>query len=260
MISCSVIGRLSTIQILKSYIEKFPLTTFIGSFEKTLNDFNLVLIGKPQIVFIEASLIKKNKAILKKIALECTIIYIADNSSYAYDAFELLALDYLLNPISFERFEQSINKFIQFSLLNPLPLATIQKRLEPITESFFIKADIKGQKQILIKCNEVLYIEADQNYVFIYLTRQRKFLCHNTMKEMEESLPMSYFIRIHKSFIINYDQVTSIEGNYVVLDYNEKHKILIGNTYKKSFFERKNQKMIRKQRQFFSEDFYSSIA
>jgi len=136
-----------------------------------------------------------------------------------------------------------------------LPEQVIPKRLD-ITDSFFIKAEVKGLKEVQVRCNEILYIEAGQNYVFIHMVNQRKHFCHNTMKEMEESLPIAHFIRVHKSFIINYNQVTSIEGKVIVLD--GKQKVLIGITYRKAFFDRKNQKMIKKHKAHFLPSDYNS--
>lgn len=183
-----------------------------------------------------------------QIAQECTLIYVSECATKAFEAFEMMAFDYLLKPINFERFELCIHKFINVSLLTPLNHSSFDLRTLPIRESFFIKADIKGQKLISIKCSEVVFIEADSNYVYIHLEGQKRFICHNTMKEMEENLPLAYFIRVHKSFIINYERVSSIEGNTLILDKNEKMKITIGNTYRKAFFERKNLKMIKKNR------------
>jgi DNA-binding LytR/AlgR family response regulator len=142
-----------------------------------------------------------------------------------------------------------------------MPQASILKKTEPITDSFFIKADVKGLKLIAVKCNEVLFMEAYENYVLLHLSDGRKFVCHNTMKEMEESLPSAFFIRVHKSFIINYDKVSCIEGNIIVLGQNENHKIQIGKIYRKAFFERRSVRMIKKQKgQLFESSIYSQIA
>lgn len=248
MISCYIIGDQKTIDCLKEHIEKFPLTVLKGYSFTTVSNLEGVLTDIPTILFVEVALIPKFKSALLKIGKLCNIIYVADTKAYAYEAFETLALDYLLQPVTFELFERSVNKFISFSLLAPAkrtPVIQINHKIESITDSFFIKSDFRGQKEILIKCNDVLYIEAEQNYV-VLRTLDKKFICHNTLKEMEESLPNRYFIRVHKSFIINYDKITAVEGNVITLNDNEKLKIQIGNTYKKAFFERKSNKIIRK--------------
>ncbi len=252
MISCYIIGDQTTIDCLKGHIEKFPLTVLKGYSFTTVSNLEGVLTDIPTILFVEVGLIPKFKSALLKIGKLCNIIYVADTKAYAYEAFETLALDYLLQPVTFDLFERSINKFISFSLLAPVkqtPVIQINHKIEAITDSFFIKSDFRGQKEILIKCNDVLFIEAEQNYV-VLRTLDKKFICHNTLKEMEESLPNRYFIRVHKSFIINYDKITAVEGNVITLNDNEKLKIQIGNTYKKAFFERKSHKIIRKKNYF----------
>lgn len=252
MINCYIIGDQTTIDCLKEHIEKFPLTVLKGYSFTTVSNLEGVLTDTPTILFVEVELITKFKAALTKIGKLCTIIYVADTKNYAYEAFETLALDYLMQPVTYDVFERSMNKFINFSLLAPAktsPVIQINHKIDSITDSFFIKSDFRGQKEILIKCNDVLFIEAEQNYV-VLRTIDKKFICHNTLKEMEENLPDRYFIRVHKSFIINYDKITSVEGNVIVLNENEKYKIQIGNTYKKAFFERKSQKIIRKKNNF----------
>jgi two-component system LytT family response regulator len=262
MISCYIIGEFSTIETLNQQIERFPLTTLTGYSINPSKDINIILTLRPQIVFVDTSLIEKHKSTLFRIAKECTLIYLSENARDAYDAFEVLGFDYLLKSHSYERFEMSINKFIQVSLSTPQSnKPKTVRQSEQITESFFIKADKKGQKEVLVKCKEVRYIEADQNYVFLHMINGQHYVCHNTMKEMEKSLPISYFIRVHKSFIINYDRVTGIERNRIIVDNDPKIIIYIGNTYRKAFFERKNQQIIKRQnRHFLSHDYYSSSA
>jgi DNA-binding LytR/AlgR family response regulator len=248
MINCFIIADLPTVEFLEKHIDKFPITALCGySFPDAFN-IDQILTNPPTVLFVDIILLKKLKPALSKIGRRCSIILVANTTEYAYEAFEVLALDYLLKPITYEAFERSINKFISLSLLVPPKAASIVQinhKTESITESFFIKSDFRGQKEILIKCNEVIFIESEQNYVVLH-TLEKKYICHNTLKEMEENLPTRYFIRVHKSFIINYDKITSVEGNVITLNENEKLKIQIGSTYKKAFFDRKSQKIIKK--------------
>lgn len=244
MISCYIIGDITTIETLTTYIEKFPITQLKGSSLLDFNNLEGLLIDIPTILFVDASLMIKYKPALIRIGKLCSLVYVSDTQIYAYEAFETFALDYLLKPLSFDLFEESMNKFINFSLQAPerTPSAL---QVSTITDSFFIKSDARGQKDILIKCNEVIYIEALQNEVILH-TIHKDYICYNTLKDMEENLPDRYFIRVHKSFIINYDKITSVERNLITLDGNEKFTVQIGNTYKKAFLERKVKKNIRK--------------
>jgi len=246
MISCYIIGDLHSIENLKSHIEKFPLTRLIGYSINAMVNLETVLREVPKILFVDISFIKQFKNALIKMGRLSNIIYIADTTNYAYEAFETFALDYIMKPLTFDLFERSMNKFINFSLAAPPKIAeqnSLNNKIGSISDSFFIRSDEKGMKDIMIKCKEVVFIESEQNYVIVH-TEGNKFVSHNTLKDMEENLSSHSFIRVHKSFIINYDKITFVEGSVIVL--NERCKIPIGLTYKKAFADRMNQKVIRK--------------
>jgi DNA-binding LytR/AlgR family response regulator len=152
-----------------------------------------------------------------------------------------------------------VKSILKFDHLTQLAYSVHAPKRQQMVDSFFIKADSKGLKEVLIKCNQLLYIQAMQNYVVLHMEDNKSLSCHNSMKEMEDSLAGSCFSRIHKSYIINDEKITSVEGNMVMLSGDETNKLLIGNTYRRAFFEKKAQKMIRKKAgvQIFS---YSKLA
>lgn len=244
MISCfMLIGEHAITETLRQYIEKFPITKCCGQNVPSSEALATVAENSPNIVFADVSLIATHRNALMKIGQKSTMIYISKDKSQTFEAFETLGFDYLTLPLAYERFEMSMHKFTRLSLLAPMPSF---RKTEAISDSFFVKSDARGQKEMKVRCSEIIFIEALQNYVAIHMMDDRKLISHNTMKEMEECLPEGEFIRVHKSFIINYARVTSIEGNNIVLNENEKYSVQIGGTYKKPFLERKNQKMIRK--------------
>jgi two-component system LytT family response regulator len=260
MISCFILGGPGTVEKLSMQIEKFLLTTLSGHSLLPDRDLSKVLGCCPKIVFVEDAFIGNHKRALTGLAQKCTVIYISPTTEHAFEAFDAQGFDYLLEPVCYERFEMSINKFIRLSLVHLTPHASILKKVEPITESFFIKADSKGQKEILIKCGDIVFIKAMQNYVLIYMRDDRQVISHHTMREMEENLPASYFQRVHKSYIINYERISSVNGNTIVLDHRDQFQFMIGNSYRKVFFERKNQKMIKKSKGSFQYGFSAGSA
>lgn len=244
MISCYIISEAKTVELLTHYIQKFPLTTLLGHTTLLAKDLSTIIKLKPKIVFVDASLLQSCKTTLLRIAHLCTVIYVSDDKRTAIDALDALAFDFVLKDHSFERFEMSMNKFVQFSLRTP---ESEPKNIAiPIQDFFFIKIDAKGSKQVKIRCDDVVYIEAEQNYVKLHLVCGKCYTSHNTMIEMEESLPQHQFGRVHKSFIINFQHINSIEGDDIYLSEHERPKIHIGNTYKKAFLEKKNQNLIRR--------------
>lgn len=245
MISCYIIGDAMTIESLSRHIEKFPLTRLIGYSVHISGSLDSRLSELPKLLFVETSYLTRFKSALVSLGKQCNIVYVAESTNYAYEAFETYALDYLMKPLTFALFERSINKFINFSLLAPPNSSsqTLPKKTDAITDSFFIRSDARGMKEILIRCKEVIFIESEQNYVIVH-TEDHRYVSHNSLKDMEENLSSHFFIRVHKSFIINYDKISFVEGSVVVL--NEKFKIPIGLTYKKAFFDRTSQKAIKK--------------
>lgn len=135
---------------------------------------------------------------------------------YALESFNFHVVDYLLKPITKERFDSSVKKYVDFFQ------TTSTKNLSTY---LFVKAD---GKQIKINFSDLIYIEGLKDYIRIH-TKTEKLLVLETMKSFEEKLP-NHFKRIHRSYIINLDFLTSIDGNSVYLN----QKILpIGETYRK---------------------------
>lgn len=256
MISCYVIGELHTVESLCVYINDYPLTQLKGYTVQRPESFDAVYSIKPDIVFTDVALLSGNNGWLERIKQFSSIILVSENTEMAFEAFERSAFDYLIRPVTYNRFVKSINKF---NHIIQLAYAVQGPKKQQVIDSFFIKADAKGLKEFLIKCDQLIYIQAMQNYVVLHMENNQRLSCHNTMKEMEDGLPGACFSRIHKSYIINDEKITAIEGNTVILNGNETNKLLIGSTYRKAFFEKKAQKMIKKKAgvQIFS---YSRLA
>ena len=148
-------------------------------------------------------------------------------SEYALEGYEHNVIDYLLKPISFDRFEKSTLK--------------AQDRF-PTNESsansyFFVKSS--GQQR-RINFNEILYIESIKDYVNIK-TENEEYIVLETLKTLENQLP-SNFVRVHRSFILNSDAILSINGKTVIISSGEE--IPIGETYRKDFFVNLKKKSI----------------
>jgi DNA-binding LytR/AlgR family response regulator len=136
-------------------------------------------------------------------------------SEYALDGYALDVVDYLLKPITFERFMRAINKALEIHRLrqhvrDPNSETT---GMQPIAPYFFVKCDNRYEK---VMFNEVRYIEALQNYVVIH-TRDKKMITYLTLSGIEAQLPKDSFIKIHKSFVVSVNAIQAIEGSDVVV-------------------------------------------
>jgi DNA-binding LytR/AlgR family response regulator len=127
------------------------------------------------------------------------VIFTTAYERYAIQGFELDVLDYLVKPISFERFFKAANKAYDYFLA----------QRPGDNQYFFIKSDSRLEKVLF---DDILFAEALENYVAIY-TVDKKIITHSTLKSVQESLPAKQFIQPHKSYIVNITQVNAIEGN-----------------------------------------------
>ncbi len=146
---------------------------------------------------------------------------------YAIEGFELAVTDYVLKPFSLERFMQAVNKVTQKP--EPVVLHAIEVK-EQAVSSVFVKSD---KKIIKINFDDIHYVEAYGNYIKIYTDQM--VLTQQTLSDFLEKLP-SNFLRIHKSFVINFKELKLIDGNEIVLE-NEV-KLPIGKSYKKAVLDR----------------------
>ena len=147
------------------------------------------------------------------------VIFTTAYPEYAIEGYELDVLDYLLKPVSFNRFLKSALKAREF---------LSGKNTQGISSSsdfFFIKCNQKIER---IKMNDVLYIEGMSNYIIVH-TPQRKYISYLTSKSIEEQLPHDLFVRIHKSFLVALNSIETIDGSGVKIG---KYTLPISKNYK----------------------------
>ena len=131
--------------------------------------------------------------------------------SYALESFQLDVLDYLVKPITFSRFFKAVTKAKDYHQLLSRSQSTEPSRNEP--DYFFIKCNYKYER---IYFDEILYIQALQNYVTIFTTKG-KYVTFLFLKNVEERLDRKSFIRVHKSFIVSISKIQAIENNEIII-------------------------------------------
>jgi DNA-binding LytR/AlgR family response regulator len=215
--------------VLETYIEKIPEFNLVrkcsNAFEanETLKQHDIHLmfldIQMPQLTGTD---------FLRSLAHPPVVIFTTAYSNYAVDGFELNALDYLLKPISMERFLKASNKAIeQIGMQQDRQTGTKPEEEGP--DFIFVKAD---KKLIKINFNDVIYIEGLKDYVIIRL-KETRVVTLQTMKSLEDKLPSDIFRRIHRSYIVNMDKVDAIMGNMVEVQEKGQIKHLpIGKNYR----------------------------
>lgn len=164
---------------------------------------------------------------LKALNHKPKVIFTTAYPNYALDGYDLDIVDYLLKPISFDRFLQAINKVQRILKQNQSKANPEQEKSD---NSIFVKAD---KKLIRIFLKDIYYLEGMKDYVKI-CTEKDVVAALMTMKHIDEVLPSDQFVRIHKSYIINLEKISSIVGNSVEI---KKQLIPIGKSYKEKFYD-----------------------
>ena len=190
---------------LRGYIEKVDFLTLTGECEDAVQ-LNTIL--KTQEIDLLFNLTNPPK-----------VIIVSAYEQYALKGYEFNVVDYLLKPVSFDRFIKSVNKIYDL-------LQTEQKEKN---DYIFVKSN-KLLKKILFK--DILYIESMENYVVIQ-TVSCKEVVYTTLKQLNDSLPKDVFQQTHRSYIVNLEKVTAIDGNQLTLS---SYKIPVARTFRDSIF------------------------
>lgn len=243
MISCYIVDDEDhAIEMLSKYIKRTPYLELLGTENNPLMALNSLSSGliTPDITFLDINMPQLSGMELSGlIHFNTLIIFTTAFSNYAIQAFENNALDYLMKPIGYDRFLKSVNKA---QLKKQTLVASDMDKTDD--DHFFVKSEMKG-KMIKIDFNDIYYIETLQNYIHIH-TVEGNHVTYLTMSEIYDKLPPNMFLRIHKSFIINQKRIKYIEGNRIFME--NKRDVVIGQSYRKDFFDSINQKLIKSKR------------
>lgn len=206
--------------VLKKYIGEHPTLDLIAVCNDALEAQSIFTQQNIDLIFLDINLPKLSGInFIKTLPRPPLVIFTTAYPEFAVEGFELNAVDYLLKPFSFERFLKAVNK--AFEKLN----TTNQSNDGNKATFIFLKADKKIHK---VDLDSIHFIEAIGDYMKV-VTDTGQLIINETMKKLQEELPVKSFIRVHKSFIISRNKIKFIEGNYVQV---EDKSIPIGTTYR----------------------------
>ncbi|MGE6220415.1 LytR/AlgR family response regulator transcription factor [Nubsella zeaxanthinifaciens] len=234
MIRCMIVDdKPLAIDVLKHYVSKVPSMTLTFCTTNPLEALNKVMEREVDLVFLDVQMPELSGLQFMKIVKgKCLVVLTTAYAEYALEGYENDAVDYLLKPVSFERFYKSVEK-VQL-MLDGLAGANNAGALPVMREKEVVHIFVKTEYRLVrVDVAEILYIEGLQNYVVIY-TITGKITSLQTMKKMEEQLPSSQFIRIHKSFIVAINKISSIERNRVSIG---ERTIAVGEVYREAFYQ-----------------------
>src|SRR5690349_3182692 len=192
-----------------------------GIADGALQAMELLVKQTPDLIFLDIEMPKLNGFdLLRTLEQPPMIILTTAYAHYAPESYDLGVIDYLLKPISFSRLLKACHKAKDHYQAGNLATPRVN-------DYFFVKCNGRQEKIFL---NELLFIEAADNYIFIHTT-QKKLLVYHTLKSMEQYLPATRFIKVHKSFIVAFDKVNSLEGNQL---YIGEHIIPVGRNFREA--------------------------
>jgi len=208
------------IKLVSDYISRIAHLELIGSCKRATDI--PAFLGQVDLLFLDIRMPGlSGLELLRSLPVKPLVVMITAYSEHAVEGFELDVLDYLVKPVTFERFMQAVNKAtLQYELQHRTAVPVIINA-EESTDSkdsrdyFFVKS---GFKSVRINFSDILYIEGLKEYVSIYTAGDRKFVKLAALKDLEMMLPKGKFLRIHKSYIVSVDKVTAAYGN--VLEIN----------------------------------------
>ncbi|MBL7806871.1 MAG: response regulator transcription factor [Saprospiraceae bacterium] len=233
------------LDVLETYITQMPELRLIKRCSNALEANEALKSHQIDLMFLDIQMPQLTGIdFVKTLSDPPMIVFTTAYPNYAIQGFDLNALDYLLKPISLERFMKAVNKAVeQAELANadhhhaPSGAPAVNDGLD----FFFVKAD---KKLVKVNFDDIIYIEGLKDYVIIRLL-QGRVITLQTMKNLEDRLPRNLFRRIHRSFIVAMDKVMAIEGNMVEVMEKDKPKLLpIGKNYRDELLQLIEQKKL----------------
>ena len=218
---------------IREYIKRIGYLNLLKSFDNALDAINFMKDNKVDLIFLDIQMeeltgIQMLEALKEKPKVILTTAY----DEYAMKGYELDVCDYLLKPISFQRFLRACEKV--YDVLYPLKKPDISIPDPASSEAkkgyFFVKNGNITQK---INFDDILFVEGMKDYLRIWTTKER-VMTLLSFKKLEDALPSKGFKRIHKSYLISLDKIDSIERNHVKIG---KESLPIGDSFRREFFE-----------------------
>lgn len=218
MIRCIIVDdEPLALEILEGFISRFPALELIGKCINAMSAFEMFHKQPVDVMFLDIKMPGINGLdFISSLKQPPSIIFTTAFAEYAVKGFELDAIDYLLKPIKYERFEKCVQKILK----NRTPEAEVTK------DYTYFK--VSG-RLIKVLHAELLYARSVKDYILL-ITKNGNYLSHMTMKYLEELLPATTFLRVHRSYLVNREMISLIDKNGLQIG---KEHIPVGENYRK---------------------------
>ncbi|GAA3745296.1 LytTR family DNA-binding domain-containing protein [Flavobacterium ginsengisoli] len=219
------------LRLVETFIEQTPFLELITTCDNAVDAMGLIRETKPDLVFLDINMPNLSGMELARLIQDQPgplpkIIFTTAYNHYAIEGYKVNAVDYLLKPFSYEEFLRASSKVLQLS-------EEANNNFNTITaddEFIFLKVEYQW---VRISLKDITYIESLKDYVKVHLEdSQKALLSLISLKALEEKLPSSKFMRVHRSFIVSLDKISAISKNSIFID---KIEITVGEQYKEAF-------------------------
>lgn len=221
------------LEIITAYIEKVPFLRLLKTFDNAIDSIDFIKRNKVDLMFLDIEMeALSGIQLIHALKERPEVIFTTAYDSYAVEGFELDAADFLLKPISFERFVKSVDKVYNKLAAPRSKTETSDKPSKSASAGnyIFVKTENRLQK---VAFSEILYIEGQGDYLKI-VTPAAKIMTLQNFKKFEETLPPENFIRVHKSYLVAINKIESISRNRIKIG---NTLIPVSDSYKNAFFE-----------------------
>ena len=245
-LSCIVVDdEPLAVKMLENFISKTSFLALEASFTDPVAALQAIRSRQPQLVFLDIQMHDLNGMELSRMVPEGTrIIFTTAFKDYAFDSYEVSALDFLLKPIRYQKFLEAAEKARRwFELLESVESAAVQPAgsASAQQDSIFVKSEGQLRK---VAFSDIRYVEGMKDYVLLHLcSEKRPLVTHITMKAVEDLLPAGVFMRVHRSYIVALDKIESIGGSYDISIGDTL--IHVSDAYKPAFEQYLSQRMLR---------------
>ena len=195
------------VRLLESYVEKTPALQLLASYTDSITAVNAVKEKMPDLLFLDIQMPNiDGMELAHGLPTETRVVFTTAFREYAFESYEVNAIDFLLKPIRYGKFLGSVEKATKL-------LAAQQTNLQPKQQpkTVFIRVDGEWRN---VSINQITYVSGMKDYVLFYLDGEKKpLISHLTMKAVEEILPSDSFLRIHRSYIVAVDKIKKVDRN-----------------------------------------------
>ena len=213
-LSCIIVDEEPlAVKLLESFVNKTPDLELLGSYTDSVEAINAVRNLQPNLLFLDIQMPDLNGMQLAHMLPDGTrIVFTTAFKEYAFDSYEVKALDFLLKPIQYNKFFAAVEKAKEWFSVYSL-------KYKGDNSTIFLKVDGEYRQ---IAVSNILYVCGMKDYVMFYLDSQPKpLITHLTMKSVEDMLPSQQFMRVHRSYIVALDKIRKVDRNDCIYIENE---------------------------------------